>query len=242
MAFDKLIWEDHFDGDTIDRDKWSFEIGFIRNHEPQYYTDRPCNAYVEDSMLHIVTLREDYEGAKYTSASLNTEHKFSCTYGRIEMRAKLPWSKSLWPAFWTLGENISVIDWPHCGEIDIMESTVNSNPDSNGEMRCTLHFQTKSTDEHNCITGDYKLPSGEKLADDFHIYAVEWEEKECRFYFDDQCIVTHAITEDMKQCFHRPHFILINTALSDWNDDERPNDVDTVLPQHYIIDYIRVYQ
>ena len=121
-------------------------------------------------------------------------------------------------------------------------STVNSNPDSNGEMRCTLHFQTKGTDEHNCVTGYYQLPSGEKLADDFHIYAVEWEEKECRFYFDDQCIVTHAITEDMKQCFHRPHFILINTALSEWNDDERPNDVDTVLPQHYIIDYVRVYQ
>ena len=110
MAFDKIIFEDHFDGDTIDRSKWQFEIGFIRNHEPQYYTDRPCNAYVEDSMLHIVTLREDYEGAKYTSASLNTEGKFSCTYGRIEMRAKLPWSKGIWPAFWTLGENISVVN------------------------------------------------------------------------------------------------------------------------------------
>ena len=179
MAFDKLIFEDHFDGDTINRDNWQFEIGFIRNHEPQYYTDRPCNAYVEDSMLHIVTLREDYEGAKYTSASLNTEGKFSCTYGRIEMRAKLPWSKGIWPAFWTLGENISVVNWPHCGEIDIMEATVNSDPESNGEMRSTLHFQTKGTDEHNCITGWFHLPQGEKFADDFHVYAVEWEKEEC---------------------------------------------------------------
>ena len=121
MAFDKLIFEDHFDGDTINRDNWSFEIGFIRNHEPQYYTDRPCNAYVEDSMLHIVTLREDYEGAKYTSASINTMGKYSCLYGRVEMCAKLPFSKGLWPAFWMMGENYPVVNWPRCGEIDILE-------------------------------------------------------------------------------------------------------------------------
>ena len=72
MAFDKLVFEEHFDGDTLNRDIWDYEIGFIRNHEPQYYTDRPCNIYLKDSMLHIVTLREDYEGAKYTSASINT--------------------------------------------------------------------------------------------------------------------------------------------------------------------------
>ena len=105
MAFDKIVFEEHFDGDTLNRDIWDYEIGFIRNHEPQYYTDRPCNIYLKDSMLHIVTLREDYEGAKYTSASINTMGKYSCLYGRVEMRAKLPYSKGLWPAFWMMGEN-----------------------------------------------------------------------------------------------------------------------------------------
>ena len=241
MAFDKLIFEEHFDGDTINRDVWDYEIGFIRNHEPQYYTDRPCNAYVEDSMLHIVTRRENYEGARYTSASLNTLGKFSFRYGRIEMRAKLPWSRGLWPAFWMMGDNFPVVDWPHCGEIDIMEIFCTREEYTNGKLTMSLHWQSGEKDNHDRIIRSYQLPEG-KFADDFHTYGLEWEEDELRWCFDGDVKLTVPITEDMKGCFNKPHFVLINTALCDHNEERRPTEEDTVLPQDFIIDYIRVYQ
>lgn len=242
MAFDQLIFEDHFDKGMIDPAVWTHEIGFIRNHEPQYYTDEARNAYVEDSLLKIVTLREEYQGAHYTSASLHTLGNFSFLYGRVEMRAKLPWSKGLWPAFWMMGENWPQVDWPHCGEIDIMEMIGNAvDPSSNGRMSMSLHWHSKERDDVYSSIEYFQMEEG-KFADAFHIYAVEWEETELRWYFDDRLTRRTKITEDMKGCFNRPHFILVNTALSDWNDDERPDAENTHLPQEYCIDYIRVYQ
>lgn len=241
MKFTKLILDEDFNEGKINRDLWDFEIGFIRNHEPQYYTDRPENAYIEDGMLKIVTRREEYEGAHYTSASLNTMGKFSFCYGRAEMRAKLPYSKGLWPAFWMMGENFPEVDWPHCGEIDIMETTGTIREESDRELITTIHWQSKEKNDHDCVTGRYWMESG-KFADAFHIFAVEWEETELRWYLDDTMVCRFEITEDMKGCFNKPHFILINTALADWNDDDRPDDEHTVLPQEYCIDYIRVYQ
>ena len=242
MAFDKLVFEEHFDGDTLNRDIWDYEIGFIRNHEPQYYTDRPCNIYLKDSMLHIVTLREDYEGAKYTSASINTMGKFSCLYGRVEMRAKLPFSKGLWPAFWMMGENFPIVNWPRCGEIDIMEMIgKEDDPGSNGEQTMSLHYFSKEANDIHSSIERYRSPY-ECFGDDFHTWAIEWEEGEIRWYFDDVMTRRAELTEDMLGCFNKPQFILVNTALSDWNDNERPDDEHTQLPQEYIIDYIRVYQ
>src|SRR5215475_5915024 len=135
----KLVWSDEFDKPgLVDPAKWDYEVGLIRNNEAQYYTrERKENARVEDGMLVIESRKElfknpDYnpaaqgkstrrnrESSEYTSASITTRGKASWTYGRIEVRAKLPSGRGTWPAIWTLGTNTQV-SWPGCGEIDIM--------------------------------------------------------------------------------------------------------------------------
>ena len=117
----KVVWSDEFNGPAIDKSVWNYEIGLIRNKEPQYYTDRAENSYIENGNLVIETRMENYRGAPYTSASLNTRGRKAFLYGRIEMRARLPKGNAIWPAFWTMGERGR---WPRCGEIDIMEMWV----------------------------------------------------------------------------------------------------------------------
>jgi beta-glucanase (GH16 family) len=115
------VWADEFDRDGLpDRSRWDYEVGFIRNNERQYYTrERAENARVENGLLVIEARRERFEGADYTSASLTSRANW--TYGRIEVRARLPKGRGTWPAVWTLGANIGQAGWPACGEIDIME-------------------------------------------------------------------------------------------------------------------------
>ena len=130
----ELIFEEHFNGKDINRYIWNFEEGFIRNHEPQYYTDRPENARIDNGELIIVTRREEYKGASYTSASLNTQGKREFMYGLLEIRAKLPHGRGIWPAFWTLGSDFGKNDWPLCGEIDILETIGNKNGDRENKV------------------------------------------------------------------------------------------------------------
>ena len=134
-----LVWADEFDKEgKPDTSKWTYEFGFIRGGEEQYYTDRIKNARVENGNLiieaHLEKIenntppffeRPDYvdkiDTANYTSASLTTRGIEDWKYAKIEIRAKLPRGRGTWPAFWMLGENWGKIDWPECGEIDIME-------------------------------------------------------------------------------------------------------------------------
>src|SRR5215469_12052083 len=120
----KLVWSDEFDKPGLpDSTKWGYETGFVRNHEKQFYTGgRRENARVENGTLIIEARKEQYKDAEYTSASLTTQGKASWAYGRIEMRAKLPTGRGIWPAFWMLGTGHGKgVKWPDCGEIDIME-------------------------------------------------------------------------------------------------------------------------
>ncbi len=179
----ELVWSDEFDRDGLpDPAKWSYEDGFVRNHEKQYYTTkRSENARVENGMLVIEGRKEQFknpsyragsansrsadEYAEYTAASLITSGKASWLYGRIEVRAKLPQGQGVWPAIWMLGDNHKTSGWPRCGEIDIMEF-VGHDPN---HVHATVHFS---------LGGNHKS-SGSKLEtpapyDDFHIYAVEW--------------------------------------------------------------------
>ncbi|MBR5769689.1 MAG: glycoside hydrolase family 16 protein, partial [Clostridia bacterium] len=102
----KLVFEDDFNEPKLNEAVWHKDTGFIRNREPQYYTTEDRNCFIEDGCLVIQTLREEYKGAHFTSAEITTERSHAWTYGRFEMRAKLPRSRAVWPAFWTLGANI----------------------------------------------------------------------------------------------------------------------------------------
>ena len=165
-----FLWHDEFDGDNIDSEKWTFEIGTGAsgwgNNEWEYYTDRKENAYIKDGILHIRANKEDYEGSKYTSARMITKGKFNFTYGTVEARIALPVGKGIWPAFWMLGENIDAVSWPACGEIDIIE-TVNSENIVYG----TNHWATGSEyATYGNNTGSYRDQKFELDVTQFHNY------------------------------------------------------------------------
>ena len=247
----KLAWSDEFDYEgPPDPKKWDYEEGFVRNNEMQYYTRaRRENARVEKGVLVIEGRKEKFrnpkyqrgskdwrrgrEFAEYTSAALITRGKASWRYGRIEVRAKLPRGKGMWPAIWTLGTNRSKVRWPGCGEIDIMEF-VGKQPD---------HVHGNA---HYGLGGRHRSKHGKLRTkapyDDFHVYAIEWFPDRIDFYFDKKKYHTFRIDDAGKgadNAFRRPHYLLINLAIGgSWGGkiDE------AVLPQKYLIDYVRVYE
>jgi len=229
---ESLIWSDEFNYNGLpDPSKWSYEQGFVRNREPQYYTkERPENAVVTDGNLVITARREDYNEAKYTSASIVTKGKFSFTYGRVEVRAKLPEGTNVWPAIWTLGISGK---WPHCGEIDIMEYW-GTNPNSvSANVHTGDYNHSKGTGRGGKIT--YQEPWK-----DFHIYALEWYPDKLDFYFDDtmyySCIKKGEGIGEWP--FDSPQYLLINLALT----AGKTGIDDSIFPAKYKIDYVRIYK
>jgi len=185
-----MVWNDEFDGSSIDKNKWNFEINCDGggNNERQCYTDSPENAYLADGHLHIVALPAA-EGADkpYTSARLNTKHKGDFKYGRFEMRAKLPNGQGSWPAFWMLPTDYVYGSWPKSGEIDILEAVNLKTVDADGvvenKVLGTLHYGRAWPD--NSHSGKaHNFPNDVNPADDFHTYTVEWQEGEIRWYID----------------------------------------------------------
>ncbi len=235
----KLVWSDEFDSPGLpDSSKWDYEVGFIRNNERQYYTrERRENARVEAGNLILECRKEPYTPAnhatvEYTAASLITRNKAAWQYGRIEVRAKLPEGKGVWPAIWMLGQNISQVGWPACGEIDIMEF-VGKEP---GKIHGTVHYAMDG--KHKSDGG--RIPTA-KPSDDFHIYAIEWSPDRIEFFFDDtkyHTVLTDKAGQGMENPFRKPHYLLINFALGgSWGG---PID-EAVLPQKFLVDYVRVY-
>ena len=236
----KLVWSDEFDKPGLpDPAKWGYEKGFVRNHEKQYYTDaRPENARVEDGALIIEARKEDYRDAQhtaqYTSASLTTQGKASWTYGRIEMRAKLPTGRGIWPAFWMLGIDHGKVSWPACGEIDIME-LVGFNPEV-VEAHCHTAQSSGGRARGDKIHVD-------KPWEDFHIYAAEWYPDRIDFFRDSQKYFSYKKegADDVAWPFDKPQYIILNTAIGGaWGGQKGVDD--SIFPQKYIIDYVRVYQ
>lgn len=232
----RLVWNEEFEGTSIDKSKWNYELGYIRNNELQCYTDRCENARIENSNLIIEGRKEEFEDFNYTSASLNTNGKFSFKYGKIEMRAKLPYGKGIWPAFWTLGANFNTIGWPYCGEIDIMEM-VGGGRENDAKTYANLHWGENGG--HMNVNGNMTIESG-VFADDYHVIGIEWDDKQMSWYVDDKTYFTTAIDKEGMESFHKDHFILINLAIGgNWPGSP---DETTVFPQRYDIDWIRVYE
>lgn len=238
-----LVWADEFDqpdGSAPDPSKWNYQKGGSGwgNAEAQHYTDSLENAYIENGMLVIKANKEYMMGREYTSARLNTQYKAGWTYGRIEIRAKLPNTQGIWPAFWMLPQTIHYGTWPAGGEIDIMEM-IGKNP---GQVLGTLHYGTP----HTYTSGTYDLPEGQTFADDFHTFAVEWEEKEFRWYVDDTLFYTkNDWFTSYKEApypapFDQEFHLLINMAVGGrWPGYP---DETSVFPQYLTVDYVRVYQ
>ena len=243
----KLAWSDEFNGPNgsgVDLSKWVFDVGGggWGNEELEYYTNRPQNSHIEDGKLVIEALHESYTGAdgvsrNYTSARLKTAGRFSQTYGRFEARIKIPFGQGMWPAFWMLGDDIEKAAWPDCGEIDIMEN-IGKEPST---VHGSIHGPGFSGDDG--IEARYTLPGNRRFADDFHVFAVEWEPNAIRFYVDDELYVTRTrkdLPPGRKWVFDHPFFLLLNVAVGgDWSGNP---DSTTNFPQTMLLDYVRVYK
>ena len=197
----QLVWSDEFDDTGIDDNKWTHEVNCDGggNNEAQCYTDSEENAFVSDGVLNIVALPAEEGAAKpYTSARLITQYKADFKYGRFEIRAKLPEGQGSWPAFWMMPTDSVYGGWPRSGEIDIMEAVNLKAADADGNPEAhiygTLHYGQEWP--NNDSSGQaYSLPDGSNPADDFHTYAIEWQEGEIRWYMDDYLYATQRRSE-----------------------------------------------
>ncbi|HJP64251.1 MAG TPA: glycoside hydrolase family 16 protein [Mucilaginibacter sp.] len=223
-----LVWSDDFDGATIDETKWNFETGSLGvNNEKEYY--QKANAGIEDGNLVISAKKETVNGFAYTSARLNTMGKFSQTYGRIEARIKVPMGQGMWPAFWMLGDNINTVSWPQCGELDIMEH-VNATSTIYGTMHWNVNGHAQYGNTTQSTPGEY------------HLYAIEWDKNEIRWYVDSYLYQTGNIKDNVNTtgAFHLPFFIILNLAVA--GDFPGANIDESLLPEKMYVDYVKVYK
>jgi beta-glucanase (GH16 family) len=233
-----LAWSDEFNGSALDTKVWNTEQGNNNgwgNHELEYYTGRPQNVFLSSGNLIIEARKESYQGFNYTSARLTTQSKKTFTFGRMDIRAKLPVLKGMWPAIWALGSNITTVNWPECGEIDIME-LVGQTP---GTVYGTGHWKN-STGGHSYKGGQTALSSGD-FSQNFHVFSILWEQDSIQWLMDDKPYykATKSIVDGIYP-FNNPFFFLLNVAVGgDWPGNP---DGTTQFPQRMFVDYVRVYQ
>jgi beta-glucanase (GH16 family) len=243
-----LVWSDEFndaDGSPPDPTKWSALVGGDGwgNQEREFYTEDTVNAAQGGGDLVITATTEGaaahqcwYGACQYTSARLQTKAKFEPTYGRFEARILVPRGKGVWPAFWMLGADIDAVNWPQCGEIDVMEN-IGSEPNI---VHASLHGPGYSGGQP--LTAELALPGGAVLADKYHVFAVEWEKDAIRFYLDSTLYETRTpadIPAGTTWIFDHPFFVLLNVAVG----GQLPGDPDatTSFPQSMRVDYVRAY-
>lgn len=257
--FTKLVFSDEFEGIGLpDAGKWGYEEGYVRNGEEQYYTvAREENCYLADGCLHIVCRNDSalIENALYekpwsgdgshgyrkdtiipiTSASINTKGKFAFTYGRVEVRAKLPVCLGSWPAIWMFPQDRS--DWPACGEIDIMEH-VGYAP---GDVYFTLHTtELNGNNQPNRYANSAPIENPE----DWHVYAFEWHKDRMYWYVDGVLEATVIRSKNYSVSnwpFDKDFYLMLNFAFGGGWGGREGVDVEA-LPREYVIDYVRIYQ
>ena len=240
-----LTWSDEFngpDGALPDETKWAVQTGGNGwgNNELQYYTARRENVRQENGNLLIEAIKEQFAGPdgvqrKYTSARITSAGRFSQQYGRFEARIKLPFGQGIWSAFWLLGNDFSTKSWPNCGEIDVMESFGSTPSGIFGSLHGPAYFGSSA------LISSYS-PSGGHFSDNFHVFAVEWEPRQIRFYVDGQFYAARApsdVPSGGAWVFDHPFFLLLNMAVG--GDLPGRPDNSTVFPQRMLMDYVRVY-
>ena len=233
-----LAWSDEFNGNSLNTNDWNYEQGGTGwgNQELENYTSRTQNVFVSAGHLVIEARQEAYGGNNYTSGRITTQGKQQFTYGRIDIRAKLPVSKGMWPALWMLGSNISTVPWPGCGETDIMELIGNAPSQITG----SLHWKQSSGAE-GTYNNNYVLSSGD-FSQQFHVFSLLWKQDSVQFLVDDHVYVSGSAANVTSGTypFNSPFFFIFNVAVGgNWPG---PPDNTTVFPQRMFVDYVRVFQ
>ncbi|KAF2519160.1 glycoside hydrolase family 16 protein [Flavobacterium salilacus subsp. salilacus] len=231
----KLVWEENFDGNALNEQVWNYELGDgcpnicgWGNNERQIYTTD--NHKVANGMLTI-TVKKD--GEKYTSTRITTAGNKEFKYGYIEARAKIPTGHGIWPAFWMLGSNIKQVGWPMAGEIDILEY-VGKEPN--------MVFTSLHTQDSHGNTINTKKTTFENIEEGFHTYAIDWTKDHIAFYVDNKLVYTFAPKYKTEAVwpYNQPFYFILNVAVG--GNFGGPEVDDTIFPQEFIIDYVKVYE
>jgi beta-glucanase (GH16 family) len=242
-----LAWSDEFAGPARSAvgSSWRAETGGSGwgNQELQTYTDGTANAALDGAGHLAITARQERTGAQcwygpceYTSARLTTAGRISQTYGHFEAMIKVPRGGGMWPAFWLLGDDVFTAGWPTSGELDVMENVGMEPGTAHGSMHAPGHSGA------NSLTGSYTLPDGRALADDYHLYAIDWQPDSVTWSVDGDAYSTktRADVGDGAWPFEHPFFIILNVAVGgSWPGAP---DTSTSFPQTMLVDYVRVYQ
>jgi beta-glucanase (GH16 family) len=240
----RLVWSDEFDADGLpDQRKWAYDMGDgcpnvcnWGNNELQYYTSELKNAHVKDGYLVISAIKEPVDKYQYSSSRMITKNKGDWKYGKIEVRAKLPRGRGVWPAIWMLPTDWKYGGWPESGEIDIMEH-VGFEPDS---VWASVHTKT-----YNHVVGTQKT-KGLYLSDvdeNFHVYSIEWTASNITGMVDGKPYFSFSNegTGHREWPFDQPFHLLLNIAVGgNWGGKKGVDD--TIFPQQMLVDYVRIYQ
>jgi len=231
----KLVFSEEFNEDSLDLNSWSYDLGDgcpnlcgWGNNEWQSYTKK--NITTVNNQLVISATKQ---GDAYYSGRITSKDKFEFTYGTIEVKAQLPRGKGLWPAIWMLGHDIDTNTWPACGEIDIMEY-VGKSP---GQIHTTLH-----TPESYGQSFNTKITNIDSIEEGFHVYKTKWDTNQIQFYIDDILVYTFSpeIKNDKTWPFNKPFYIILNLAIGGHFGGSYVDD--SIFPEDFVIDYVKVYQ
>ena len=255
----ELVWSDEFKGHgEPDKEVWNFERGFVRNQEDQWYQKE--NAFMQDGVLVIEARKEHRpnptydpesrhwgrkrEFIEYSSACITSARKKMFLYGRMEVRAKIPVAGGAWPAIWTLG---SGVEWPSCGEIDVMEYYR-----IGGVPHILANAAWGNDKKYDAVWNSKKIPyshftdKDSLWAEKFHVWRMDWDENNIRIFLDDELLNDIPLSTTIngsigkgENPFHKPQYILLNLALGGMNGGKID---DSALPMRYEIDYVRIYQ
>lgn len=229
--YTNLVFSDEFNTDGApDSSKWSYDLGAggWGNAEAQYYTNSANNVIVQGGNLKITAKSENLSGSSYTSARLKSENKFEFTYGKVEVRAKLPTGGGTWPAIWMLGQNYATNTWPACGEIDIMEHKGNEQ----NKIYGTLHYPGNSGGNGNSNSTMIANASTQ-----FHVYKTIWSPSSVKLYVDD--VLFHTVANNGTLPFNADFFLILNVAMGGtFGGAISPSFTQSSME----IDYVRVYQ
>ncbi|MCC2545582.1 glycoside hydrolase family 16 protein [Hymenobacter sp. BT175] len=236
-AYTQLIAtaSDEFEGGGLDPQKWSYEVmDDWFNNEKQATTNSSNNLYLTSGQLHIQARREQLRNKQFTSARIVTKNKINYGFGRLDVRAKLPKGKGIWPAIWMLGVNDTQVGWPACGEIDIMELR-GSAPNVNIS---TVHYGTSpATRQYKGTT--YNLPTGD-FSGDFHTFSLIRSQNQLRWYVDGVQTYTITPADASPYPFNNPFYLILNVAVGgDFDGD--PSAAEP-FPKEMVVEYVRFYQ
>jgi len=234
-----LVWSDEFSESSLDLDVWNQEVGNGSggwgNNELEFYTSSPGNTFISNGNLIIEARKETTDRFNYTSGRMTTQLKKFFKFGRIDIRAKLPIGKGIWPALWMLGSNITAAGWPACGEIDIME-LIGTYPST---VYGTLHWSASGS--HASKGANYLLTTGD-YSKQFHVFSIVWQQNDIIWYVDDQKYLEVSATDvgAANYPFNLNQFFIFNVAVGgSWPGSP---DNTTTFPQRMFVDYVRVFQ